>query len=161
MGLQNKDEAIIPLILEEMPSAKEFKDAISSLSPEQQRFAEAFRNMKLASSVFGVCIVQLKPQLEILLGLPEKSLTKEIRLTQDLLSLFIDYQIPSDLLSYDGIDDLDSSSKVEAVKGHVKKVFDMIDEMKDRDLKEERQKADMEFERMPQFPSPTGARIAA
>mmetsp|Transcript_17663 Transcript_17663/g.26457 ORF Transcript_17663/g.26457 Transcript_17663/m.26457 type:complete len:962 (-) Transcript_17663:4036-6921(-) len=144
--LQNKDELLIPLLLEEMPSAKEFKDAISSLSPEQQRFAKAFRSMKLSSSVFGVCVVQLKPQLELLLNLPEKSLTKEIRLTQDLLSLFIDYQIPSDLLSYDGLNDLDPSSKVEVVKGHVKKVFDMVDEMKDRDLKEAQQKADMKFE---------------
>ncbi len=144
--LQNKDELLIPLLLEEMPSAKEFKDAISSLSPEQQRFAKAFRSMKLSSSVFGVGVVQLKPQLEILLNLPEKSLTKEIRLTQDLLSLFIDYQIPSDLLSYDGADDLDPSSKVDVVKGHVKKVLDMVDEMKDRDLKGARQEADMKFE---------------
>jgi hypothetical protein len=80
------------------------------------------------------------------LNLPEKSLTKEIRLTQNLLSLFIDYQIPSDLLSYDGADDLDPSLKVEIVKGHVKKVLDMVDEMKDRDLKEARQEADMKFE---------------
>jgi len=144
--LQNKDELLIPLLLEEMPSAKEFKDAISSLSPEQQRFAKAFRSMKLSSSVFGVCVIQLKPQLELLLNLPEKSLTKEIRLTQDLLSLFIDYQIPSDLLSYDGADDLEPSTKVEVVKGHVKKVLDMVNEMKNRDLEEEKQKADMRFE---------------
>jgi len=144
--LQNKDEVLIPLIMDEMPSAKEFKDAIASLSPEQQRFAKAFRNMKLSSSVFGVCVVQLKPQLEILLGLPEKSLTKEIRLTQDLLSLFIDYQIPSDLLSYDGADDLDSSEKVNIVKQHVKNVQDMIDTLKERDLKEARMEADMAFE---------------
>lgn len=144
--LQNKDELLIPLLLDEMPSAREFKDAISSLSPEQQRFAKAFRSMKLSSSVFGICVVQLKPQLELLLNLPEKSLTKEIRLTQDLLSLFIDYQIPSDLLSYDGADNLDPSSKVETVKGHVKKVMDMVDEMKDKDLQDERQKADMAFE---------------
>jgi hypothetical protein len=144
--LQNKDEVLIPLIMDEMPSAKEFKDAIASLSPEQQRFAKAFRNMKLSSSVFGVCVVQLKPQLEILLGLPEKSLTKEIRLTQDLLSLFIDYQIPSDLLSDDGADDLDSSENVTIVKQHVKNVQDMIDTLKERDLKEARMEADMAFE---------------
>eukprot|EP01046_Picozoa_sp_COSAG06_P028007 COSAG06_NODE_2501_length_6754_cov_6.727122_6_plen_89_part_00 len=77
---------------------KEFRDAIKSLSPEQQRFAMAFRNMQLESSVFGICVIQLKPQLEALLGLPEDALTKEVRLTQDLLSLFIDYQIPSCVL---------------------------------------------------------------
>jgi hypothetical protein len=37
-----------------------------------------------------------------LLKLPDDSLTKEIKLTQDLMTLFIKYQIPSDLLSYDG-----------------------------------------------------------
>ena len=58
----------------------------------------AFRNMQLESSVFGICVIQLKPQLEALLGLPEDALTKEVRLTQDLLSLFIDYQIPSCVL---------------------------------------------------------------
>jgi hypothetical protein len=103
--------------------------------------------MKLSSSVFGVCVVQLKPQLEMLLDLPEKSLTKEIRLTQDLLSLFIDYQIPSDLLSYDGTDELDSSAKVEVVKGHVKKVQDMINDLKQSDLKDARMEADMAYEK--------------
>lgn len=149
--LQNKDEMIIPLIMDEMPSAREFKDAIGSLSPEQQRFAKAFRNMKLSSSVFGICVVQLKPQLEVLLGLPEKSLTKEIRLTQDLLSLFIDYQIPSDLLSYDGTDELEPFAKVEVVKGHVKKVYAMIDDLNQGDLKEARMKADMAFEESDAF----------
>eukprot|EP01083_Nonionella_stella_P221258 790672_1 len=38
--LQNKDEIMIPLLMEDLPSAKEFKDAIESLSPEQQRFAK-------------------------------------------------------------------------------------------------------------------------
>ena len=86
--------------MEEMSSKKEFKDAIESMSPEQQDFEKAFRSMKLASSVFGLCFVQLKHQLERLLGLPEKALTKEIRLTQDLLTLFIKYQIPSDLVTF-------------------------------------------------------------
>merc|ERR1712038_472602 len=144
--LQNKDEILIPLIMDEMPSAKEFKDAISSLSPEQQRFAKAFRSMKLSSSVFGICVVQLKPQLEMLLGLPEKSLTKEIRLTQSLLSLFIDYQIPSDLLSYDGDNTIDTAAKVDVVKGHVKNVLDMVSDIKKRDLEGARMEADMAFE---------------
>lgn len=74
--LQNKDEVLIPLLLNELPTAKEFKDAIKSLSPEQQRFAKAFRSMQLDSSVFGVCVIQIKPQLEELLGLPLDALTK-------------------------------------------------------------------------------------
>jgi regulation of enolase protein 1 (concanavalin A-like superfamily) len=56
--LQNNDEVMIALLLNELPTAKEFKDVISSLSPEQQRFAKTFRGMQLESSVFGVCVVQ-------------------------------------------------------------------------------------------------------
>ena len=78
---------LIPLCLETIPTAKEFKDAIESLSEEQQRFAKAFRGMQLESTLFGVCIIQIKPQLEKLLKLPNDSLTKEIQLTQDLLNL--------------------------------------------------------------------------
>ena len=55
--LQNKDAVDIPLMLEALPSATEFRDAISSLSPEQQRFAKAYRAMQLegcrSSSVGG------------------------------------------------------------------------------------------------------------
>merc|ERR1711865_434487 len=83
------------------PTGTEFKDAIESLSPEQQRFAKAFRSMQLATSVLGIAIIQLKPQLEKLLNLPYNSLTKEMKLTEDLTELFVDYQIPSDLVSYD------------------------------------------------------------
>lgn len=59
--------------------------------------------MQLASSVFGVVVLQIKPQLERLLKLPEDSLIKEIQMSEDLLELFLKYQIPSDLLSYDGM----------------------------------------------------------
>jgi len=114
--LQNKDEILIPLLLEQLPTPKEFKDAIKSLSPEQKRFASAFREMQLESSVFALCAIQLKPQLETLLGLPPNSLTKEMQLTQDLLSLFIEYQIPSDLLTYDGDLSASPSQRVETVK---------------------------------------------
>jgi len=141
--LQNTDEIVIPLLLDEMPSPKEFKNAIASLSPEQQQFAKSFRDMKLSSSVFGVCVVQLKPQLELLLGLPDKSLTKEIRLTQDLLSLFIDFQIPSDLLSYDGLDEVDFLEKVRVVKGYVKDINDMIKVTKEKELADAKLQAEM------------------
>jgi gas vesicle protein len=155
--LQNKDELIIPLLLEQMPSAKEFKDAISSMSPEQQRFARSFRQKQLSSSIFGIMIIQLKPQLELLLNLPKDSLTKEVKLTQSLLELFIEYQIPSDLLTYDpaaaaddGVlvnasgDSNDSvSDKVSAVKRYVKNVEEMIKEAKTKVVEEETRKAEM------------------
>ena len=147
--LQNKDEVLIPLLTNTLPSAKEFKDSIASLSPEQKAFAQAYRGMQLESSVFGVCIIQLKPQLETLLGLPEGSLTKEIQLTQDLMSLFVEYQIPSDLLTFDGPADADAAAKVAAVKGYVKAILDMIESAKEKQLLEEERKADMRNEMNP------------
>ena len=41
-----------------------------------------FRSMQLASSLLGVLVLQVKPQLERLLRLPADSLTKEIALSQ-------------------------------------------------------------------------------
>merc|ERR1712157_150616 len=102
--------------------------------------------MQLESSVFAMCVVQLKPQLELLLGLPPNSLMKEIQLTQNLLSLFIDYQIPSDLLTYDGDATASSSEKVNVVKHHVSSVLDMISQLKEKELKDAEQAADMRFE---------------
>lgn len=45
--------------------------------------------------------IQIKPQLEKVLNLAPDSLTKEIQLTQDLMRLFTEYQIPTDLMSFD------------------------------------------------------------
>ena len=145
--LQNKDEVLIPLLLNELPTSKEFKDAVASLSPEQQRFATAFRGMQLESSVFGVCVIQLKPQLEDLLSLPRGSLTKEMQLTQDLLALFIDYQIPSDMLSFDGDESDSRAAKVSAVKEYTKSVLEVIQSEKDKHLKVEQQRTDMAIEK--------------
>mmetsp|Transcript_5754 Transcript_5754/g.6982 ORF Transcript_5754/g.6982 Transcript_5754/m.6982 type:complete len:953 (-) Transcript_5754:92-2950(-) len=100
--VQNKDDLRIPLVLEQIPSPKAFRDFISSLSPEQQRFAQAYRNMQLEGTLFGMVVIQIKPALEKVLNLPPGSLTKEIQLTEDLMTLFIKYQIPTDLISYRG-----------------------------------------------------------
>lgn len=98
--VRDKDTVRIPLFLETVPNAQEFQDFISSLSPAQRAFAEAYREMQLQHSLLGVLVVQIKPQLEKVLGLPEGALTKEIQLTRDLMDLLVDYQIPSDLLSH-------------------------------------------------------------
>eukprot|EP00039_Didymoeca_costata_P032748 m.39240 g.39240 ORF g.39240 m.39240 type:complete len:922 (-) comp9523_c1_seq2:101-2866(-) len=132
--VQNKDDLLIPLIFETVPTPKEFRDAIESLSPEQQRFAKAFRSMQLASTLFAVCIVQIKPQLERVLNLPSGSLTKEIKLTQELMDMFVKYQIPSDLMTYDGEADLPVAEKVEKVKGFVANLQEMIQEAKSSEL---------------------------
>ncbi len=63
--------------------------------------------------------MQIKPQLERLLNLPEDALTKEVKMCQDLMSLFIEYQIPSDLLAYDGPASGSAPSKVQAVKDFI------------------------------------------
>lgn len=140
MIIQNKDDLRIPLMLEQIPTPKEFKDAIVSLSPEQQRFAKAYRGMQLESTLFGLCVVQIKPQLEKLLKLPEDSLTKEIKLTQQLLELFITYQIPSDLISYAGEPDAPVSAKVQEVTRHVGRMYEMIQLQKNEELAEQQQK---------------------
>jgi hypothetical protein len=138
--VQNKDLVTIPLLLEQIPTPKEFRDAIASLSPEQQRFARAFRGMQLESTLFGVCVIQIKPQLEKLLQLPPDSLTKEIRMTQDLLGLFIEYQIPSDLLSYDGPPEAPTEEKLARVRTYVGKMQEMIALSKQREIEEERER---------------------
>ena len=130
--IQNKDELFLSLMLETIPSAKQFRDAIESLSPEQQRFAKAFRAMQLESTLFAMCVVQIKPQMEKLLNLPNESLIKEIKLTQDLMEMFIKYQIPSDMMSFDGDEDASVEEKVDAVKAHVKALYEVIQESKDK-----------------------------
>jgi hypothetical protein len=154
--IQNKDLVKIPLMLEQIPSAAEFRDAIESLSPEQQRFAKAFRGMQLESTLFGVCVIQIKPQLEKLLRLPPDSLTKEIRMTQDLLDLFIEYQIPSDLLSYDGPEDAATDTKLERVKLYVTRMHEMIEHSKARELEQEREREAMRLAEMNRTPPPPG-----
>jgi hypothetical protein len=126
MICQNKDEITVPLEVETIPSAGEFKAATISISSEQQAFAKMYRGMQLASTLFAVCVIQIKPQLEKLLNLTEDSLTKEIRLTQDLLELFIQYQIPSDLLSYGG-GSQDKEVRLESVKRNVRSVQLLIE----------------------------------
>eukprot|EP00418_Pyrodinium_bahamense_P095920 CAMPEP_0179039872 /NCGR_PEP_ID=MMETSP0796-20121207/15359_1 /TAXON_ID=73915 /ORGANISM="Pyrodinium bahamense, Strain pbaha01" /LENGTH=936 /DNA_ID=CAMNT_0020736207 /DNA_START=64 /DNA_END=2874 /DNA_ORIENTATION=- len=144
--VQNKDDLTIPLDMSTIPTPKEFKDAIESLSAEQQAFAKAFRAMQLESTLFGVLIIQIKPQLEKVLNLPADSLTKEIKLTQDLMQLFIKYQIPSDLLSFDGsigtegaeLIEATASERLEAVRGHVEAIHKMIAEAREEEVSQRR-----------------------
>jgi hypothetical protein len=92
--------------------------------------------MQLASTLFAVCIIQIKPQLEKLLRIPDDSLTKEIRLTQDLMELFIKYQIPSDLLSYDGPPNAQKQDKIDAVKQYVKNMQSMIHDSQKKEIQQ-------------------------
>jgi hypothetical protein len=150
MICQNKDEITIPLEVETIPSAGEFKAATVSISPEQQAFAKMYRGMQLASTLFGVCVIQIKPHLEKLLNVADDSLTKEIRLTQDLLELFILYQIPSDLLSYGG-GSKEKEVRLENVKRNVRVVQLLIESEKLKELLESL--AEAEKQELDQFSS--------
>eukprot|EP00434_Breviolum_minutum_P013220 symbB.v1.2.011651.t1/scaffold789.1/size230748/12 len=101
--------------------------------------------MQLESTLFGVVVVQIKPQLEKLLNLPDDSLTKEIKLTQDLMELFLKYQIPSDLLSFsepEGATETTSApARLQTVKGHVKAMLDMIQKEKEAEIEERKKEA--------------------
>jgi len=136
MLLQNLDELRIPLKLSTIPTPKDFKDAIESLSVEQQQFAKAFRAMQLESTLCGILVIQIKPQLEKVLKLPEDGLTKEIKLTQDLLELFIKYQIPSDLLSSEA--GPAAPSTIDEVKLRVAEMMSMIEMEKEKELQDKR-----------------------
>ena len=78
--------------------------------------------------MFGICVIEIRPQLEVLLGLPENSLTKEVRLTEHLVSLFVDHQIPSDMLVYDGPSAASTKEKLESVKENVNSAQEMAKE---------------------------------
>lgn len=63
--------------------------------------------------------------------------TKEIQLTQSLISLFIEYQVPSDFLLFE--EELSStgpcgSAMDKVVKGHVKSAMDVIEGAKQEQL---------------------------
>ena len=51
-----------------------------------------------------------------------------------LLALFITYQVPADLLSYDGDAALSSSDKVAAVRAHASTIGKMVADARERDL---------------------------
>eukprot|EP01061_Rhynchopus_euleeides_P005867 TRINITY_DN14992_c0_g1_i1.p1 TRINITY_DN14992_c0_g1~~TRINITY_DN14992_c0_g1_i1.p1 ORF type:complete len:1005 (+),score=375.55 TRINITY_DN14992_c0_g1_i1:74-3016(+) len=148
MIIKNKDDLRIPLFLHTIPSPGEFKKAIQSLSPEQIRFSKAYRAMQLESTLFGIATVPIKPQLERLLSLPQGALNKEVRLSEDLMKLFLEFNIPSDVLSYRsdaeaGHADPNASDvgkggnpQVEQVKASVAAVLAMINAEKQAEVDE-------------------------
>jgi len=93
--VKNRDEVRVPLELATLPTAGEFRDAVQSLSPEQQAFAKAVRGYQLASTLFAVATIQIKPAMEQVLNLPPDALTKEIALTDSLVELFVKHQVRS------------------------------------------------------------------
>lgn len=137
--LQNKDEILLSVLTETIPTPKEFKERISSISPEMQRFAKAYRSMQLEGTVFALAAIQVKPALEAVLKLPPSALTKEIMLTQQLLDLFVQYQISPDLLSWDGLEDARRDVKLARVRENAAAISEMIDSAKSEELARVRQ----------------------
>jgi hypothetical protein len=68
-------------------------------------------------------------------------LTKEIRMTQDLMELFIKYQIPSDLLSYSGPEGASKEAKIKTVQTYIANMQKMIEDSKKKELTEAAQTA--------------------
>jgi hypothetical protein len=89
--------------------------------------------------MFGVLVLQIKPQLETVLKLSTDILTKEIRLTQDLMEMFIKYQIPNDVLSYDesSLGNTSPGYRLNAVKEHVTNMRSMISLSKGQELEDQ------------------------
>ena len=127
--MKNKDTLRILLAMDTIPPPAVFREYVSSLSPEQQRFAKEYRKMQLAGSLFAVSAVQVKPLMEKVLNLPPNSLAKEFELTQRLMKLFTDYDVGAEMLAYDLEVDGEVNStqaKISIVKHNVNTVFTYI-----------------------------------
>ena len=131
--LRNRDDLTIPLVLAEIPSAKEFKEAIESLSPEQKRFADAYRSMQLDGTLFSIAIIQIKPQIEVVLNLPEGTLSKETELSEKLLKMMVTDGLSSDLLSATK----SSSDPLEEVRTNISRIDGLIQKERDEELREQ------------------------
>ena len=158
--ISNKDDVLIPLLTEIIPTAKEFKAAIKSMSPTQQRFAEQYRAMQMGKTLFAMTTINIQSNLEKVLNIKQGSLTKEIRMKTSIMKLLMKYQIPTDLLKYDmeemqemhrrGNEEdqsrdqssdqrnntLSSVTPVQAVRRNVKRVMDMVHEEQEEEFKQ-------------------------
>ena len=93
-------------------------------------------------------MIQIKPQLEALLGLPADALDKEMKLTQDLMELFVEYQVPSDMMSYNGsAKNVATQDKISNVRDNVKGVLDVVNAEKEKQVKAEQAKTEMAMEK--------------
>ena len=124
------------------------------MSPEQQRFAKGFRSMQLASSLFTLAVIQIKPQLEKVLGLPPSSLANELELTRDLLSLLTEFNIPTDQLCVNkiaGAPELSREKKIAEVRESTACMNALVQRARDAQLKEARA---AEAQRLAMLPKP-------
>ena len=158
--LGSNEELSIPLSAELVPTAKEFNDAVESLSPEQQRFAKAYRSLQLEGSVFALAIILVRPQLEKALNLVGGSLTKELELTEGIMELLTTYHIPADVLAYDvsGRDGWAATAeqRLLEVREHVESVKAMVASARKEELaRQQQEKAHKVVTKAPAPPEPS------
>jgi hypothetical protein len=139
--VRDKAELRVPLRMAAIPSPGEFASAVAGLSPEQRTFAEAMRWAQLQSTLFCVALVQVKPQLEELLGLKPEQLTREIALTQHVMELLVNYHVPVDVLRFAGAPDADGSTRLADVKGNVQTLRALVTAAGDGAIRERVQEA--------------------
>ena len=145
MVVSGRELLHIPLEMSGLPSPKEFKDNVGSLSDKQREFASAYRSLQLSGTLFGVCVIQVKPHLEELLGLSVSSLAKEIELTNEILSLFLEFGISSDMMRVDEREREDGEvgcerkrELVQMVAKNVGRVTEMINREREEILERQR-----------------------
>ena len=71
-----------------------------------------------------------------------------MKLTQDLMELFVEYQVPSDMLSYNGfLGNVVTEDKISNVRDNVKGVLDVVNAEKEKQLKMEHAKTGVALEK--------------
>lgn len=86
--------------------------------------------MQLSSTLFGICVLPINPQIEKVLSVPPNTLAKEIRLNKDILEALVELQIPPDLLQFRGDPNDSRQVKVEAIKEHLVTITYQINEQR-------------------------------
>eukprot|EP00658_Telonema_sp_P-2_P034852 TRINITY_DN2541_c0_g1_i3.p1 TRINITY_DN2541_c0_g1~~TRINITY_DN2541_c0_g1_i3.p1 ORF type:complete len:421 (-),score=124.75 TRINITY_DN2541_c0_g1_i3:232-1494(-) len=93
----------------------------------------------LRSLVGSEMCIRDRPHLERVLNLPANSLTKEIELTQDLMTLMLEHELPSDMLSFSR--ETEEEQPLSAVRKHVAAMNTMIENAKRREVADLQTKA--------------------
>ena len=148
--INNLDDLNVLIELESLETPKAFQRFISSISKEQQEFANAYRTMQLSESLFVISIIPIQTQFERLLNLPLYSLSNAqfTKIYSVLLKLMVRYQLPSDLFTYQGPKDVCLQQKIDYILSSASYIIsllkaELLKQQKERLLEEERRKMDI------------------
>ena len=145
--INNLDDLNVLIELESLETPKAFQKFVSSISKEQQEFANAYRTMQLSESLFVISIIPIQTQLERLLNLPLYSLTN-VQFTEIysiMLKFLVQYQLPSDLFTYQGPKDVCLQQKIDYILSCVSSVTlllntEILKQQKERLMKEQEER---------------------